>query len=73
MMMIRAAQQPSVLPLLAWSEQREIDRLQVQRDQLKTRIEALPLRAHKRVELEYQLRVVTARQLQLQNDIGDRR
>ena len=73
MMMVRASQQPSVLPLLAWSEQREIDRLQLQRDQLQARISALPRRAHKRVELEYQLRVVTARQLQLQNEIGDRR
>lgn len=73
MMMVRAAQQLSVLPLLAWSEQREIDRLQLQRDQLQARIDALPRRAHKRVELEYQLRVVTFRQLHLQNEIGDRR
>lgn len=73
MMMARAAQQLSVLPLLAWSEQREIDRLQAQRIALQERINGLPPHAHKRVGLEYQLRVVTARQLQLQNQIGDRR
>jgi len=73
MTMARRAAEASIPPLLVWGELAEIDRLQRQPDQLLSRIAALPRFSHRRVELEYRLRGVTAHQLMLQNKIGDRR
>lgn len=65
-------------PLFVWSELAAIDRLQAERCELKRRIELLPPRSFRRVELEARLRLVTAQQLELQNSIrtariGERR
>ena len=71
MPMVRA-RQPETLPLLVWHEQAEVDRLQRERDGLKARINALKPFAHKRLELEYRLKVLTARQLALQTEMTRR-
>lgn len=60
-------------PLLVWTELAAIDRLQAERQDLKHRIERLPPHSFRRIELEARLRVVTARQLQIQTEIGDNR
>lgn len=65
-MMVRRCSQQKILPLLVWNEQSEIDRLQVQRSDLCERIAVLRPHSHKRLELEFRLRMVTARQLELQ-------
>ncbi|MGO4558303.1 hypothetical protein [Mesorhizobium sp. 2RAF21] len=64
--MVRSVTQPKTLPLLVWNEQSEIDRLQGQRLELCERISVLRPHSHKRLELEFRLRMVTARQLELQ-------
>jgi len=69
MIMPRAAE-PKSLPLLVWTEQAEIDRLQQRRLELQGRILGLPRHSHRRVELEARLRAVTERQLELQTTIG---
>jgi len=61
------------LPLLVWSEQAAIDRLEAERRELRRRIALLRPHSFRRVELEGRLRLLTARQLELQNAIGDRR
>ncbi|HEV2501627.1 MAG TPA: hypothetical protein VGV39_01040 [Mesorhizobium sp.] len=65
-MMVRRSVQEKSLPLLVWNEQLEIDRLQAQRSELRARIAVLRPHSHKRLELEFRLRMVTARQLELQ-------
>ena len=72
-MMARRPAETTIPPLLVWGELAEIDRLQRQREQLLARIAALPRFSHRRLELEYRLRGLTAHQLMLQTKIGDRR
>jgi len=57
-------------PLFAWREDQEIARLAEKRTGLIRRIALLPCRSHRRVELEAELRSVTARQLELENTHG---
>lgn len=68
-MMARTAP-PPLLPLLVWTEQREVLRLQDARDDLQRRIMMLRPHSHKRIELEARLRDVTAQQLKLQAAMG---
>lgn len=69
MIMARAAR-PTILPLLVWHEQSEIDRLAAQCEALAERIRRLPRHAHYRIELESRLRDLRARQLRLECSIG---
>ncbi|WP_209335458.1 hypothetical protein [Tianweitania sediminis] len=62
---------PPQLPLLNWSLQGEITRLQSQREDLVGRISRLKRFSHRRVELEARLRIATARQLELEREIGE--
>jgi hypothetical protein len=64
---------PAALPLFVWTEQSEIDRLQVERENLVSRIGQLRPHAHHRIELEARLRAITARQMALQVKIGGAR
>lgn len=69
-MMMPAARQSGILPLLAWNELREIDLVEARRRELRRRIVLLPPRSHRRVELEARLRELTAQQLVLSARIG---
>lgn len=66
---MQRARQPEILPLLVWTEQAEIDRLQGERDELQRRIALLQPHSHRRVELEARLRLVTVNQLKIQTAI----
>lgn len=59
----------SLPPLLVWHERAAIDRLEAQRENLRGRIQALPRFSHRRIELELRLRILTAQQLQLEQDL----
>lgn len=65
-----ARTQPQVLPLLVWTEQRDVLLLQDARADLQRRIQTLRPHSHRRVELEARLRDLTARQLKLQAEMG---
>lgn len=69
MIMVRVTQ-PQVLPLLVWTEQREVLRLQDERTDLQRRILLLRPHSHRRIELEARLRDLTVQQIKLQNAIG---
>jgi hypothetical protein len=69
MMLMSRRANPQPLPLLDWPEQVEIARLQARREQLAARIAALPRYSHKRIELETRLRIVTARQLRMEQEL----
>ncbi len=60
----------TVMPLFGWPEQREIDVLQVKRDELAARVAKLPRFSHKRIELEVRLKALTEQQLVLSNRIS---
>ena len=60
----------TVMPLFGWPEQREIDVLQVKRDELAARVAKLPRFSHKRIELEVRLKALTEQQLILSNRIS---
>lgn len=59
----------STLPLLNWPEQARINTMELERENLHQRIEALPHKAHRRIVLEARLQDLTARQLQMEADI----
>ncbi|WP_156460144.1 hypothetical protein [Mesorhizobium sp. Root157] len=61
---------PQILPLLVWTEQREVLLLQDARTDLQRRILSLRPHSHRRVVLEARLRDLTAQQLKLQTAIG---
>jgi hypothetical protein len=65
MTMARTAE-TKVLPLLVWHEQSEIDRLAAQCAVLAERVRRLPPRSFHRIELEFRLRELRARQLKLE-------
>lgn len=54
-------------------EQREIDRLEMDRLDVKRRIEALPRLNHKRIALEARLQELTTQQMRLSNRIAGNR
>lgn len=58
-----------IMPLFGWTERKEIDALQSQRNELAARAAKLPRFSHKRIELEVRLRAVTEEQLKLSNRI----
>lgn len=66
MMCPRAGQDPTVLPLLDWPERIEIERLEDERRDLHAQIVALPRHAHRRIELQARLKLVTQQQLELE-------
>ncbi|CDN54737.1 Hypothetical protein RG1141_CH23990 [Neorhizobium galegae bv. officinalis bv. officinalis str. HAMBI 1141] len=57
------------LPLLDGPRQAEHLRLQEKREQLLTRIAKLRPHAHKRLELEIEVRQITRRQIELENEL----
>ena len=62
-----------VMPLFIWPEQAKIDALADQRGDLHACIVELPRMAHRRVVLEARLAELTARQLELETEIRDRK
>ena len=60
---------PAILPLLVWTEQSEVARLEERRAELRRRIALLRPHCHRRIELEMLLRAETARQLRLEAEI----
>ena len=60
----------AVPALFVWREQAEIARLQAQRDELIARIGRLRPHCHRRIELQARLKELTARQLEIEAEIG---
>lgn len=64
--MMPRARLPEVLPLLVWTDQAEVLRMQAERDELMRRINLMRRHSHRRDRLEAALRDLTIRQLKLQ-------
>lgn len=64
---------PAPLPLLAWKETAEIERLEAELRALHARILAARPHSHARVELEARARILRARQLSLECELRARR
>ena len=57
--------------LLDWPQQKEITALAKRRSDLCDRLEQLRQNSHKFIVLEAQLRILTAQQLKLENDLSE--
>nr|DAO37992.1 MAG TPA: hypothetical protein [Caudoviricetes sp.] len=69
-MMARCSSSTPDFPMLFfWNELAEIDRLQAERLELFRRIGLLPRFSHRRIELQARLKIITDKQLLLQNTI----
>lgn len=69
-MIMARTPQPAVLPLLVWHEQSEIDRLAAECVALADRVRRLPPQSFRRIELEFRLRDLRTRQLDLECRMG---
>ncbi len=68
--MMSRARLPEALPLLVWTDQVEMLRMQAERDDLIRRINQMRRHSHRRDRLEAALRDLTIRQLKLHAAIG---
>jgi hypothetical protein len=67
--MMPRARPSEALPLLVWTEQMEMLRMQAERNELIRRIHLMRRHSHRRDKLEAALRELTIRQLKLQASI----
>lgn len=64
------ARLPEALPLLVWTDQVEMLRMQAERDELIRRINSMRRHSHRRDRLEAALRDLTLQQLKLHSAMG---
>lgn len=70
---MKHAAAPATVPLFTWPEVSEAARLDLARQALRSRIDALPACSHRRIILQHQLNMLTAQLLEIENHMRGRR